>query len=55
MDAVRGAEPHCARTQHSLWLSILAAVVLAGNTLFAAATTAFVTLGRWLGMRVEDE
>ena len=39
----------------SLWLSVLAAVVLVRNTLFAAATTAFVTLGRWLGMREEDE
>ena len=39
----------------SLWLSILAAVVLVRNTLFAAATAAFVMLGRWLGMREEDE
>ena len=39
----------------SLWLIGLAAVVLLRNTLFAAATAAFVTLGRWLGMREEDE
>ena len=39
----------------SLWLSILAAVVLVRNTLLAAAMAALVTLGRWLGMREEDE
>ena len=39
----------------SLWLIALAGVVLARNALFAAATVAFVTLGRWLGMREEDE
>ena len=39
----------------TLWLIGLAAVVLARNTLFAAATVAFVTLGRWLGMKEEDE
>ena len=39
----------------SLWLIGLAAVVLARNTLFAAAMVAFVTLGRWLGMKEEDE
>ena len=39
----------------TLWLIGLAAVVLVRNTLFAAATVAFVTLGRWLGMREEDE
>lgn len=35
----------------SLWLSVLAGVALVRNTLFAAATAAFVMLGRWLGMR----
>ena len=40
---------------NSLWLIGLAAVVMARNALFAAATVAFVTLGRWLGMREEDE
>lgn len=39
----------------TLWLIGLAAVVLVRNTLFAAATVAFVTLGRWLGMKLEDE
>ena len=39
----------------SLWLLGLAGMVLARNTLFAAATVAFVTLGRWLGMKLEDE
>ena len=39
----------------SLWLIGLAGVVLARNTLFAAAMVAFVTLGRWLGMKEEDE
>ena len=27
----------------------------ARNTLFAAAMVAFVTLGRWLGMKEEDD
>ena len=39
----------------SLWLIGLAGVVLVRNALFAAVTVAFVTLGRWLGMREEDE
>lgn len=39
----------------SLWLLGLAGVVLVRNTLFAAAMLAFVTLGRWLGMKEEDE
>jgi len=39
----------------TLWLIALAGVVMARNTLFAAATVAFVTLGRILGMREEDE
>ena len=39
----------------SLWLIGLAGVVMARNALFAAATVAFVTLGRWLGMKEEDE
>ena len=39
----------------TLWLIGLAAVVLVRNTLFAAAMVAFVTLGRWLGMREEDD
>ena len=39
----------------SLWLIALAGVVMARNTLFAAATVAFVTLGRWLGMKEEDD
>ena len=39
----------------TLWLIGLAGMVMARNTLFAAATVVFVTLGRWLGMREEDE
>ena len=39
----------------SLWLIGLAGVVMARNTPFAAVAAAFVTLGRWLGMREEDE
>ena len=39
----------------TLWLIGLAGMALARNTLFAAATAVFVTLGRWLGMREEDE
>ena len=39
----------------TLWLIGLAGMVMARNTLFAAATVAFVTLGRWLGMKEEDE
>ena len=39
----------------SLWLISLAGVVMVRNTLFAAAMMAFVTLGRILGMREEDE
>lgn len=39
----------------SLWLIGLAGVVMARNALFAAAMAVFVTLGRWLGMREEDE
>ena len=39
----------------SLWLIGLAGVVMARNALFAAAMVAFVTLGRWLGMREEDD
>ena len=39
----------------SLWLIGLAGMALARNTLFAAAMVAFVTLGRWLGMKEEDE
>ena len=39
----------------SLWLIGLAGVVMARNALFAAAMAVFVTLGRWLGMREEDD
>ena len=39
----------------SLWLIALAGMAMARNTLLAAAMVAFVTLGRWLGMREEDE
>ena len=39
----------------SLWLLVAAAAAWARNHLFATLTVAFVTLGRWLGMREEDE
>ena len=39
----------------TLWLIGLAGVVMARNALFASVMVAFVTLGRWLGMREEDE
>ena len=39
----------------TLWLIGLAGMVMTRNTLFAAATVAFVTLGRWLGMKEEDD
>lgn len=39
----------------SLWLIGLAGVVMVRNTLFTTLTVAFVTLGRWLGMKEEDE
>ena len=39
----------------SLWLIGLAWAAMARNTLFAAVMVAFVTLGRWLGMKEEDE
>ena len=39
----------------SLWLLVAAAAACARNTLFAAVMVAFDTLGRWLGMREEDE
>lgn len=39
----------------SLWLLVAAVAAWARNTLFATATVAFVKMGRWLGMREEDE
>ena len=39
----------------SLWLIGLAAVVLVRNTLFSVATVSIATVGRWLGMKLEDE
>ena len=39
----------------TLWLIGLVGMAMARNTLFAAAMVALVTLGRWLGMREEDE
>lgn len=39
----------------SLWLIVAAAAAWARNTLFATATVAFVKMGRWLGMKEEDE
>lgn len=39
----------------SLWLLVAAAAAWTRNTLFAAVVVAFVSLGRWLGMKEEDE
>ena len=39
----------------SLWLLVAATAAWTRNTLFAAVMMAFVTLGRWLGMKLEDE
>ena len=49
------APSHTVPEPSSLWLIGLAGVALARKTLFAAAMAAFVTLGRWLGMKEEDE
>ena len=38
-----------------LWLTVLGVLLVVRNTLFAAATVAFVTMARWLGMKLEDE
>ena len=39
----------------SLWLLVAAAAAWTRNTRFAAVMVAFDTLGRWLGMKEEDE
>ena len=39
----------------SLWLLGVGAVLAARNTLYATLTAALVSVGRWLGMREEDE
>lgn len=39
----------------SLWLLVAAAAAWTRNALFAAVVVAFDTLGRWLGMKEEDE
>lgn len=39
----------------TLWLIGLAAVAMARNALFAAVMVVFVTMGRWLGLREEDD
>ena len=39
----------------SLWLLVVGVALAVRNTLLAAATVAFVMLGRWLGMKEEDE
>ena len=39
----------------SLWLLVAAVAAWARNSLLAAVMVAFVTLGRWLGMKEEDE
>lgn len=41
--------------RRTFWKGAASGMVMARNTLFAAAMVAFVTLGRWLGMREEDE
>lgn len=39
----------------SLWLLGVGAVLAVRNTLYAALTVALVSVGRWFGMREEDE
>ena len=39
----------------SLWLLGVGAVLAVRNTLYAAFTMALVSVGRWFGMREEDE
>jgi len=39
----------------SLWLLGVGAVLAVRNTLYAALTVTLVSVGRWLGMREEDE
>ena len=49
------APTHTVPEPSSLWLLVAAAAAWARNHLFATLTVAFVTLGRWLGMKEEDE
>ena len=39
----------------SLWLTVLGVLLAVRNTLFSAATVSITTVGRWLGMKLEDE
>ena len=39
----------------SLWLAVLGVLLVVRNTLFSVATVSIATVGRWLGMKVEDE
>ena len=42
--------------RRTFWKGVVSgAAALARNTLFAAVMVAFVSLGRWLGMKEEDE
>lgn len=38
-----------------LWLTVLGVLLAVRNTLFSAATVSIATVGRWLGMKLEDE
>ena len=38
-----------------LWLTVLGVLLAVRNTLFSVATVSIATVGRWLGMREEDE
>ena len=39
----------------SLWLTVLGVLLVVRNTLFSVATISITTVGRWLGMKEEDE
>ena len=39
----------------SLWLAVLGVLLVLRNTLFGVATMSIATVGRWLGMKLEDE
>ena len=38
-----------------LWLTVLGVLLAVRNTLFSVATVAIATVGRWFGMKLEDE
>ena len=38
-----------------LWLTVLGVLMVVRNALFGVATVSITTVGRWLGMKLEDE